>query len=147
MRGFEKVSSALGKDNILLPSRSTKGSAGYDFYSPDDLLIPAKGEVIIKTGIKAYMNPDEVLFLFPRSSLGIKKSLMLKNTIGVIDSDYYNNEDNEGEILASFYNFSDQDVEIKKSTKVFQGVFQKILLADDDSQTDSRKGGIGSTGE
>ncbi|MFP4656626.1 MAG: dUTP diphosphatase [Candidatus Woesearchaeota archaeon] len=147
MRGFEKVSRVAYDEEIRLPERSTSGSAGYDFFAPYRIEVPAKSEILVRTGIKAYMEKDEALFVYPRSSQGIKKGLMLKNTVGIIDSDYYDNPDNEGEILCSLYNFSDKDVEIPKGAKMIQGIFQKILLADHDSQMKGRNGGLGSTGE
>jgi dUTP pyrophosphatase len=145
MRGFKKVSTKSNHEHVVLPARSTKGSAGYDFVSPVDVVIPAKGMVKIKSGIKAYMQPDECLFLYPRSSWGIKHSIMITNTVGVVDSDYYNNPDNEGEIIVALTNMSDNDFEVKKGDRMCQAVFKKILLAEDDVADQERKGGIGST--
>lgn len=146
MRCFEKISSKLDDEKIILPKRSTSGSAGYDFFSPDDYEIPAKGDLLIKTGIKAKMMDDECLFIYPRSSIGIKHDIMLKNTVGVVDSDYYNNKDNEGEIMVSLRNLSDKNFLLKKGERFCQGIFQKILLTYDDASTQEREGGIGSTG-
>ncbi len=126
--------------------RSTSRSAGYDFFSPEDIRIPPGKEVLIRTGVKVYMKADEALFIYPRSSLGIKKGLMLKNTVGIIDSDYYNNPENEGEIMLCLLNISEKEAEISSGDKICQGIFQKILVADEDVQDVERLGGIGSTG-
>ena len=105
LRGFEIVST-YQKQNLTLPERKTRGSAGYDLACAKDTLVKSKAHAFVPTGIKAYMPETEVLQIYPRSSLGFKKSLILLNSVGVIDSDYYNNEDNEGEILIILYNFS-----------------------------------------
>ena len=146
MRCFEKISLKLDDDDVVLPKRSTSGSAGYDFFSPDDYEIPANGDVLIKTGIKAKMMSDECLFIYPRSSIGIKHNIMLQNTVGVVDSDYYNNKDNEGEIMVSLRNLSNQNFLLKKGERFCQGIFQKVLLTNDDTSKGEREGGIGSTG-
>ena len=147
MRGFEKVSLKISDPYVVIPSRSTKGSAGYDFVSPVNIEISPKESFFVKTGIKAYMLMDECLFIYPRSSIGIKHGIMLKNTIGVVDSDYYNNEDNEGEIIVSLYNYSDKIFSLKKGERFCQGIFQKVLFSESETgQINSRKGGIGSTG-
>jgi dUTP pyrophosphatase len=98
VRGFERVNNVCcsSSDPIPLPCRATKGAAGYDVYATEDMVIPPQQSVAIMTGIKAYMQDDEVLLLFPRSSTGIKKGLRLANSTGVGDSDFYNNVDNEG---------------------------------------------------
>ncbi len=146
MRGFQKVSRVAEDATIRLPERSTAGSAGYDFFMPEEMTIRAGGSATVRTGIKAYMMQDEALFIYPRSSLGIKKGLMLKNTVGVIDSDYHDNPDNEGEILVALQNMSENDVVLERGSKFVQGIFKKVLLVEDDSQEASREGGIGSTG-
>ncbi len=145
LRGFEKVSAKSGDGNVVMPKRSTKGSAGYDFISPVDVTVPARGSVIIPSGIKAYMQDDECLFLYPRSSWGIKHGIMIQNTVGVVDSDYYDNPDNEGEILVALKNLSDDDHAVRKGDRFCQGIFKKILLTDDDRTDGVRNGGIGST--
>ena len=145
-RGFEKVKRVKEEDSIFIPRRGTKHSAGYDFFSPDKTLIPALGKAFIHTGIKAYMLPDECLFLYPRSSYGIKHSIVLQNTVGVVDSDYYDNEKNEGEIIVALYNGSKEDFTIEKGDRFCQGTFKKILLADQDNPlVNKREGGFGST--
>ena len=152
MRGFEKISKEEENEFVMLPRRSTSRSAGYDFCSPEDVIIQPNSSYIVKTGIKAFMMNDECLFIYPRSSVGIKHGVMLKNTVGVIDSDYYNNPDNEGEIMVALHNTSQKDYILKKGERFCQGVFQKILLSDEDVANDdttnqkTRSGGIGSTG-
>ncbi len=140
-RGFEVVSTY--KD-ILLPKRGSKSSAGYDFYLLDDIIIKAKGEMKVKTGIKAYMLEDEVLEVYIRSSLGIK-GIRIKNTVGIIDSDYYNNPKNEGEIIAFLENSSNEDLILKKGDRFIQGIFKKYLTIDNEDELEDRVGGFGST--
>lgn len=144
-RGFEIVSK-FEESSINLPKRKTTGSAGYDFEAAVDIKIDSKKIAFVTTGIKAYMPKDEVLQMYPRSSLCFKKKLMLANSVGIIDSDYYNNSDNEGEIMLILYNFGDQVVEIKKGERIAQGIFTKYLTADGLETTDKRIGGFGSTG-
>lgn len=152
MRCFEKVSLNEFEKNydkslydFDLPSRSTKKSAGYDFFAPSDFIIK-KGECLkIFTGVKACMEERDVLYLYIRSSFAIKYGLVLKNSVGVIDSDYYNNPDNEGNIIFVIENTSDNDFEIKKGTRFAQGVFMNYLIIDDDNSFGKRNGGIGST--
>lgn len=131
-----------------LPTRKTKGSAGYDFYLPCDVhLEPFGDSPIIPTGVKAYMPEDEVLLLFIRSSIGIVKNVTLSNNVGVIDSSYVDNPDNEGNIGLRLHNNSALSVELKKGERIMQGVFVKYGVADGDNVTEERKGGIGSTGK
>lgn len=119
IRGFEAVNNTL--EVVKLPKRSTAKSAGYDFYAPCDIKVPAHGTSgMIMTGVKAYMQDDEVLLLYIRSSLAVKKSLMLVNNVGVVDADYYNNPDNEGDIGLMFYNYSDIDRIIKAGERMAQ---------------------------
>jgi dUTP pyrophosphatase len=146
-RGFEIVSRMKASEDVILPKRSTVSSAGYDFYSPISVLIPA-GEVrVIRTGVKAYMMPNEFLSMHVRSSIGVKRHLMFANTTGIIDSDYYNNPDNEGEILIPLYNYGEDSQFIEEGEKVAQGIFVKFEKADDDNTTMNRIGGLGSTGK
>lgn len=144
-RGFEVVTKYL-ENEISLPERKTKGSAGYDISCAMDTLIKANGYQFVPTGIKAYMPIDEVLKIYPRSSLSFKKHLVLLNSVGIIDSDYYNNPNNEGEILLIMYNFGKEDVLIKKGDRIAQGLFSKYLSIDGDSNNTKRSGGLGSTG-
>ena len=147
-RGFE-IAKGFENMSINLPKRSTKNSAGYDIESAEDTIIPAfkpgQKPTLIKTGLKAYMMSDEVLILANRSSNPGKKGLILANSIGVVDSDYYGNSDNDGHIMFAFFNIKDEDIEIKKGERIGQGIFQKYLIIDDDGALGERKGGFGST--
>lgn len=131
--------------NIILPKRSTASSAGYDFYIPYDLIIKPNEEVVIKTGIKSYMNNGEVLLIFVRSSLGFKYNIRLKNQTGIIDCDYFDNPANEGHIMVALKNEGSKDLELKCGDRFVQGVFVNYLVADSDDTTQKRTGGIGST--
>ena len=132
----------------LKPHRSTKYSAGYDFISPIEIIIPAHGMAKIPTGIKAQMNEDEVLYIYSRSSIGFKTAIRLSNVVGVVDSDYYNNSDNEGHIFIKFFNPTDKDYQIHIGDKIAQGIFTKYLTVDDEEEIETeRSGGLGSTGK
>jgi dUTP pyrophosphatase len=152
-RGFEKISLDNFKNEIkadyndvLIPKRSTKNSSGYDFYMIDDLIIKPNEIVKVPTGIKAYMQSDEVLFIVIRSSLGFKKNIVLANQMGVIDSDYYNNESNEGHIFIPLKNIGSENVILNKKDAFAQGIFTKYLTIDNEEEIkDLRKGGFGST--
>ena len=148
LRGFEVAKGFEDKD-INLPIRKTKYSAGYDIEAAEDTVVPSfkKGmnPTLVKTGLKAYMQDDEVLFLYNRSSNPKKKGLILANSVGVIDKDYYGNVDNDGHIMFAFYNIKDEDITIKKGEAIGQGVFQKYLITDDDNAEGERMGGFGST--
>lgn len=143
VRGFEYVS-RLGAI-VRRPTRGSIHSAGYDFYAYDDYIIEPKQSVLIRTGIKAYMPSDEYLDLRVRSSLGIKRQLMLATGVSVIDSDYYNNEENEGEIMVVLYNYGDETQTIAAGERIVQGIFTKYFLIDNDDTTKERTGGTGST--
>lgn len=147
-RGFE-VAKGFEDKNINLPIRKTKYSAGYDIEAAEDVIIPSfkKGTnpTLVKTGLKAYMQDDEMLLLYNRSSNPKKKGLILANSVGVVDKDYYGNVDNDGHIMFAFYNIKDEDVEIKKGDAIGQAIFQKYLITDDDSAEGEREGGFGST--
>jgi len=147
-RGFE-IAKGFENSGINIPVRKTKFSAGYDIEAAEDCIIPSfkKGAkpTLVKTGLKAYMGEDEVLILANRSSNPGKKGLILANSIGVIDSDYYGNSDNDGHIMFAFYNIKEEDIEIKKGDAIGQGIFQKFLTTDEDIATGERKGGFGST--
>ena len=148
LRGFE-VAKGFEDKNINLPIRKTKYSAGYDIEAAEDVVIPSfkKGTnpVLVKTGLKAYMQDDEMLLLYNRSSNPKKKGLILANSVGVVDKDYYGNVDNDGHIMFAFYNIKDEDVEIKKGDAIGQAIFQKYLITDDDNAEGERLGGFGST--
>ncbi len=148
VRGFE-IAKGFENKGINLPERKTKYSAGYDIEAAEDTVVPSfkKGTnpTLIKTGLKAYMQDDEVLMLYNRSSNPKKKGLILANSVGVIDKDYYGNPDNDGHIMFAFYNIKDEDITVKKGDAIGQGVFQKYLVTDDDSAEGERVGGFGST--
>lgn len=146
IRGFEIVSYAPA--DIKLPVRSTEGSAGYDFFAPYDILVPAHGtSELVQSYVKAYMLKNEYLANHIRSSLAMKHGLSFVNKTCIIDSDYYNNEKNEGNICFIFRNDSDEDYTIKKGERMGQGIFSKYLLVDNDNADGERKGGVGSTGK
>ena len=145
MRKFEICEGYENK--ATLPERGTKYSAGYDFYTANDspIEIGAGETVTIPTGIKAYMNNDEVLLIHVRSSVGIKRGLVLANITPVIDSDYVDNKFNEGNIILAIRNTTDETVVIQPKERIAQGIFMKYLITDDDNASGERKGGIGST--
>ena len=147
-RGFE-IAKGFEDKCINLPVRKTKFAAGYDIEAAEDIVIPSfkKGmaPTLIPTGIKAYMEDDEVLYLYNRSSNPKKKGLILANSVGVIDKDYYGNPDNDGHIMFAFFNIKDEDITIKKGEAIGQGVFSKYLVTDNDVAEGDRTGGFGST--
>lgn len=146
MRGFERVKEFSNED-FSLPQRKTPGSAGYDFYLPCDAVLEAGKVTMIPTGVKAYMRNDEYLGIHLRSSIARKHCLLLVNGQGIVDSDYYDNEDNEGHIMLLIYNPNRLDVSLKKGERIAQGIFYAYLLADGDGAAakETRKGGFGST--
>ena len=149
-RGFEFVEKQFmkGTENGAIPTRNDKGSAGYDFYTPITVTIKPHESQLIWTNIKSYMLEDEVLELHVRSSIGIKKGLMLKNVTGIIDSTYYSNPDNDGNIGICLYNNSEKEVTLEKGDRIAQGVFHKYLIVDNDEPLNERRvGGIGSSGK
>lgn len=146
-RGFEIAKGYEDKD-IHLPVRKTKNSAGYDVEAASDIVIePYKNGMkptLIPTGLKAYCQDDEYYILVNRSS-GPKKGLVMANSIGIIDADYYGNESNDGHFYFQYWNFGDKPLEIKKGDVIGQVIFQKYLTVDDDNATGMRTGGFGST--
>ncbi len=146
-RGFEIIKEYENK-GINLPKRSTKYSAGYDIEAAEDVVVPMyqKGmkPTLVPTGLKAYCEEDEFFMLVNRSS-GPKKGLMLSNGIGIVDHDYYGNENNDGHFFFQFFNVTDHDVEIKKGDAIGQAIFMKYLITDFDQAEGIRKGGFGST--
>ena len=147
-RGFE-IAKGYEDKGINLPERKTKYSAGYDMEAAEDVIIPSfkKGNnpTFIKTGVKAYMGDNEYLMLANRSSNPKKKGLILANSVGIIDKDYYENPDNDGDIIFAFYNIKEEDIEIKKGEVIGQAIFMPFLVADNDNAEGIRKGGFGST--
>ena len=150
IRGFE-IAKGFEKEGINLPERKTKNSAGYDIEAAEDCIIPSfklgQAPTLIKTGLKAYMQEDEVLYLYAKSSGFQKKGIMLSNNVGIIDGDYYENESNDGHIMFSLINLKDEDLQIKKGDSIGQAMFGKYLVVDNDNATGVRKGGFGSTSE
>lgn len=133
-------------DYLKLPRRATPGSAGYDFHIPCKVWVEPKASVIIPTGVKALLDIDKVLEIYPRSGLGFKYGVRLMNTVGIIDADYYNNEKNEGHIMIKIYNPSDIAIELAAGDAFAQGVIKEYFLMDDDNpKIKTRKGGMGST--
>lgn len=149
IRGFELVSK-YNNETILMPKRATKKSACYDIFNNtgnDIILQPGQLSDAMSTKVKSYMLDDEVLMAYVRSGHGFKYSVKLANSVGIIDSDYYNNEKNEGEIFIKLHNQGDKELVIKSNEAMAQFMFIKYLLADDDNFIDGdiRKDGFGST--
>lgn len=151
MRIFEFVKRVGTTDGLKLPERATKNSAGHDFFAPCRIDIPpykiGDNPFMVATGIKVKMEPDEFLMLVNRSSNPKKKKLVIPNSVGIIDADYYDNPDNEGEIFFGFYNLSEEPIMICKGEKLGQGIFMKYYTTDDDTADGERRGGWGSTGK
>ncbi|MGI6151395.1 MAG: dUTP diphosphatase [Christensenellales bacterium] len=174
-RGFRPVSFPTHSAHPMLPLRATKTSAGYDFFAPCDIVIPPQKKAVFATDVKAKMGENEVLLLVVRSSAGMKRDLMVANTVGVIDSDYYNNADNEGNIHIALRNLrpamellgyrrvvlasgetveipvikdlnEENTVVIRAGERVVQGVFLPVLFADSGDSDTTRSGGLGSSG-
>ena len=156
MRKFEKISEEQYKkdlegkceySDISLPQRSTKNSAGYDFKSPIEFELKPGESIKVPTGIKVAMENDEYLMIFVRSSMGFKYNIRLCNQVGIVDSDYYNNPDNEGHMYVKIQNEGTEVLKINKGDRFAQGIFNKYYLVDDDIATEDRTGGFGSTGK
>lgn len=147
LRGFEIAKGWEDKD-INLPKRSTKNAAGYDIEAAEDIVVPVYfpgvKPTLIPTGLKAYCMEDECFFLMSRSS-GPKKGLLTPHGFGLIDSDYYENKENDGHFYVQVFNCSDKELLIKKGEKIAQVVFTKYLLIDNDSADGERISGFGST--
>lgn len=154
MTKFELISKYADQDG-LLPKRETKFSAGYDFKAAVDVTIPGinlNGDacvplesVLVPTGVKVKLEKDQVLILANRSSNALKRNLIIPNGIGVIDSDYYNNPDNEGEIMGLFINIGKNDYHIHKGDRIMQGIITSYAVAESDQAQGKRNGGFGST--
>lgn len=150
VRGFESVSDKHRKhDNLLvLPLRADAKSAGYDFITPTAFTLHPGEKHVVWTDVKAYMQDNEVLQLFVRSSVGIKRNVVLANGTGIIDASYYNNPDNDGNIGICLINMSDQIQRFDSGERIAQGIFTTYLAADNDYVLHSeRKGGFGSSGK
>lgn len=156
---FEKISYMLYKkenldinieyDQIKLPRRATKYSAGYDIYSICDFDLRPGQTILLPTGIKVELDPDKYLLIVPRSGQGFKFKVQLYNTCGIIDSDYYNNKKNEGHIWVKLYNDSPDGftLSVKQGDAICQGIISQYFIVDDDESNDERVGGFGSTTE
>lgn len=144
--GGDEAEAVKVYESLKMPKRATSGSAGYDFFAPVDISLNPGQTIKIPTGIRAQMNEDWVLMLFPRSGLGFKFRLQLNNTVGIIDSDYYFS-DNEGHIFAKITNDSNENktVEIKSGAGFIQGLFVPFGITEDDDTKEARNGGFGST--
>ena len=142
---LNKFNDLFKKEDIILPKRQTAKSSGYDFYLPYDIEIKSHEQVLIKTGVKVKVEDDEFLAIFIRSSMGIKKGLNLANQVGIIDSDYYGNIDNDGHIMIAVRNISDNNVSLKKGDRIAQGIIMKYFITSDDEAKNTREGGFGST--
>ena len=150
-RGFEIIKDEHRKHSdieIQLPTRGDSRSAGYDFYSNETVVLQPKQSHLFWTDVKSYMLDDEVLSIHVRSSIGTKKDLMLKNTTGIIDSSYYENVSNDGNIGICLVNMGDKIQKIEKGERIAQGIFTKYLITDDDICLKlERTGGFGSSGK
>lgn len=129
---------------VIIPKRATTGSAGYDFVCPFDLTLKAGEMIKVPTGIRCFIESNYVLQIYPRSSLGFKYQICLANTVGIIDSDYYN-ADNEGHIIVALVNRGNKDLEIKKGDRVVQGILTEYFTAEEEEVTTIRTGGLGSS--
>ena len=147
IRGFEKISK-YADEKFPLPERKTRQSAGYDIAAAEDTALPPGKVVPVPTGIKAYMGKDEYLGIHVRSGFSVRNGVSCVNSQGIIDSDYYNNEENEGHIFIALINHGKETVKIPKGTRIAQGIFYKYLTADGDEAEKGaqRSGGFGSTG-
>lgn len=133
-------------DNLKLPKRATKGSAGYDFFAPNHIILSPGQTIKIPTGIRVEMEPEWVLKCYPRSGLGFKYRLQLNNTVGIIDSDYFYSE-NEGHIFSKITNDSREGktIELNAGSGFMQGIFVEYGITVDDDACEVRNGGFGST--
>lgn len=146
LRGFEKIAKYTAVD-FPMPERKTQKSAGYDFCLPEDVVLEPGKLQLVPTGIKAYMQDGEYLGMHIRSSMAVKKRIMLVNNVGIIDADYYNNADNEGHIMLALLNTGNESLALPKGECVAQGIFYNYLVADGDADSEKavRGGGFGST--
>ena len=147
-RGFEKVTKYMQVE-FPMPERKTELSAGYDISAAEAVVLEPGKLVMVPTGVKAYMQAGEFLGLHIRSSMAVKKHLMLVNNVGIIDADYYNNADNEGHIMVALLNMGSEAVTIPQGERIAQGIFYNYLTVDDDDKVEKavRAGGFGSTGK
>jgi dUTP pyrophosphatase len=148
MRNFDFVIPQHQKESMMniLPRRSSVGSAAYDFYAPVDAVVKHGESFTFWTNVKAHMNDDEVLLIFPRSSMGIK-GWRLKNTVGVIDASYADNPSNDGNIGICLEYCGEGEACVCAGDRIAQGIFMKYLITDDDVTNETRTGGFGSSGK
>jgi dUTP pyrophosphatase len=150
IRGFKEVNLEFKKHegNTILPIRGSKKSAGHDFHSKETVTINPGESHLFWTDIKAYMMEGEVLEMYVRSSIGIKKNLILKNLVGIIDSDYYNNPQNDGNVGIALFNIGKEPQQIEIGERIAQGIFKSFLEVDNFSniEAEDRIGGLGSSG-
>lgn len=149
LRGFEIVREDMRKHQaeIQLPVRGDSRSAGYDLRTPIEVVLQPGERKLVFTDVKAYMQEDEVLELYVRSSIGVKKGIVLSNGTGIIDSSYYSNIDNDGNLGLALYNTTDKEVILEAQERICQGVFKKYLTVDNDEcLNNQRLGGFGSSG-
>ena len=155
-RFFEKISFDQFKKDIKddkelydkynLPKRGTKCSAGYDFFAIEEFTIKPGEVKKVPTGYKMMCGEDEMLMIVVRSSMGFKYNVRMTNQVGIIETDYYNNENNEGHMWVALQNHGDKDYHVKKGEAYAQGIFTKFLTVDDEDKIEGkRKGGFGST--
>lgn len=166
-RGFE-VCKGYEDKALTLPKRQSKHAVAYDIHAPEDMVIPSIWKAVFEnvkkflsgntdyvdikptaifTGIKAYFGEDEVMIIANRSSGPSKFGLVMSNSLGIFECDYYSNPSNDGNIIFQYYNFFPTDLNIKKGDRIGQAYFQKFLVADNDEAEGIRQGGIGSTGK
>lgn len=143
--GFKVPDEELAAMTVELPKRATKGSAGYDCYSPIGFCLEPGQEIKLPTLLKAYMPQDIFLGAYPRSGLGFKYYARLANTVGIVDSDYADNEGNEGHIFVKIRNEGDKPMSINPGDGICQFIFQKYFTTEDDEAEGTREGGFGST--
>ena len=146
---FEQFQKDIKNDKFLyeeykLPQRKTKYSAGYDFLAIEDFEIKPGEIKKIPTGYKSNFQNDEMLMLLVRSSMGFKYNIRMCNQVGIVESDYYNNQDNEGHLFVALQNEGDKTFNVKKGESYAQGIFTKFLTCGDEV-SEVRSGGIGST--
>lgn len=151
MREFNYVDDIFAKSGskdqrIPLPYRGTTEAAGYDFFSPINATIFPGHTLLVWTDIKVKLPKDECLKIYPRSSMAIKRNLILKNSVGIIDADYFENPDNDGNIGIPLWNVGDEPQSIKKGEKIAQGIFEKYYKINEANETALRQSGFGSTG-
>lgn len=142
MTRYFEVAEGFNKEDVVLPTRATVDSAGYDFVASEDVTIPAGQMRLVKTGVAAQMQDDEVLELFVRSSLAYKHQVTLQNSVGIIDRDFFPNP-----IGVLLRNEGEKPFVVKKGERIAQGLFKKYLKTTNDHVEAKRNGGFGSTGK